>query len=64
MGGGDVRSFRGFPCPRPDSLEILARVRGYRGVWSAPRVVPMAGTQSPRGTTVLEGHWDEEFVDG
>ena len=44
VGGGDVRSSRGLPCPRPDSLEILARARGCCGVRSAPRVVPMVGT--------------------
>ena len=41
-----MRSFGGFPCPRPDSLEILARVRGCCGGRSAPMVVPMAGTKS------------------
>jgi len=63
VGGGDVRSFGGFPCPRPDSLEILARVRGCCGVRSAPRVVPVAGTQNPEGMAVLEGLWDKAFGD-
>jgi hypothetical protein len=51
VGGGDVRSSGDTPCPRPKSSEILARVRGCRGVRSAPRVVPVAGTQIPGGTS-------------
>jgi len=51
VGGGDVSNSRDIPCPRPDSLVILARVRGCRGVRSAPRVVPMVGTQCPGGTS-------------
>ena len=44
VGGGDVRSSRDLSFPLTLFLEILARVRCCCGGWSAPRVVPMAGT--------------------
>ena len=62
MGGGDARSSGDTSLTSTLFLEILARARGCCGVWSAPRIVHVTGTQKIlEGLIVLQGLWDEEF---